>query len=226
MKTLTLAALALTTLTGAAQAADMPYAKPSLAMPEMGQSPWYLHVGPMGVLFNSSAKLKLNGVPQAGVGAKANDNFTGGIELGYLFTPNLGASLTVGVPPVAKLNGTGGLAGNRIGSATYGPAVLTAHYHFTNFGPLFRPYVGAGVNYTIILGQRDGLVQNLKVKSGVGAVLQVGFESYFTKNWGVFVDVKKIFLSTDATGTVGPFAAKARVRLDPTIIQTGVTYRF
>ncbi|ODN72108.1 OmpW family protein [Methylobrevis pamukkalensis] len=43
---------------------------------------------------------------------------------------------------------------------------------------------------------------------------------------GLFVDVKHVFLSTEATGRLGEAAVKADVDLNPTIVHTGLTYRF
>jgi outer membrane protein len=48
----------------------------------------------------------------------------------------------------------------------------------------------------------------------------------FTDHWGVFFDVKKILLRTEATGFLGPAPIRADVKLDPLVLHTGVTFRF
>jgi outer membrane protein len=46
------------------------------------------------------------------------------------------------------------------------------------------------------------------------------------KHWGLNVDVKKLWLRPDATASLGGTPVTAKVRLDPWLISTGVTYRF
>jgi outer membrane protein len=216
-----LAAAALHAVTAApAGAADLaPQARPE-------EPKWFIKLGPGGVLFNSSAKLStpLGQVP--GASARAGDNFTGLFEIGYFFTDNLAVSLTGGIPPTAKLTGTGTAAGlGTIGQAVYGPATLTAHYHYKGLGA-FQPYAGLGVGYAFIFDSKDGAVTNLNVKGAPAFVMQGGFDYVLDRNWAVFVDVKKLILSVDATGNLGPTPINARVKLDPTIASTGISYRF
>ncbi|WP_168073829.1 OmpW family outer membrane protein [Caulobacter sp. SSI4214] len=191
-----------------------------------GSSPWYIHTGPLVVKYDESAKISVGGGQIPGARVKADSNYSVGIEAGYKFTKNWAVSLTVGAPPNAILVGTGPLEGVKLGKVMYGPAVLSGHYHFTNFGPKFEPYVGAGVNYTIVLRDKDAAVQNLKVKSPVGLVLQAGVESQINDRIGVFVDAKQIFLDTDATGTVGGAPASAEIQLNPLIVMAGVSVHF
>ena len=187
---------------------------------------WYVHTGPLVVTYDASAEIKLGGGVVPGASAEIDDDYSVGVEVGYRFTPNLSASLTVGAPPSAQLIGTGPLAGLELGEVNYGPAVLAAQYHFTNITPKFEPYLGVGVNYTIVLSSKDGAVQDLDVDSPVGFVLQAGVESRLNDRWGLFLDAKKIWLDTDATGTVGGAPAEAKVTIDPLIVMAGVSYRF
>jgi outer membrane protein len=60
----------------------------------------------------------------------------------------------------------------------------------------------------------------------MGVAFQVGADYMITDNWGVFVDVKKAILRTEATGFLGPAPIRADVKLDPLVLHTGVTYRF
>jgi outer membrane protein len=187
---------------------------------------WYVHTGPLVVHYDASAEIKLGGSVVPGASAEIDDDYSVGLETGYRFTPNWSVSLTVGAPPSAQLIGTGPLAGVELGEVNYGPAVLAGQYHFTNFGAKFEPYVGLGVNYTIVLSSKDGAVQNLDVDSPFGFVLQAGVESRINDRWGLFVDAKRIWLDTDARGTVGGAPAEAKVTIDPLIVMAGVSYRF
>lgn len=187
---------------------------------------WFVRAGPAEVLYDEAARIYVAGNEVPGASVSVKDNFTGEIEAGYFFNPNVSVSLTVGAPPTAKLNGTGPLAGLRLGKVTYGPAVAAVQYHFTNFGPAFQPYVGSGINYTIVLKNGDGAVQNLKVKSPVGIVLQGGVTSRLNDRISLFVDAKQVFLNTTATGTVMGAPAKADIRINPLIVTGGLMFRF
>ena len=52
------------------------------------------------------------------------------------------------------MTGTGAAATNNldVGNAWLLPPILTLQYHFTDFGA-FKPYIGAGVNYTVFFSQ-------------------------------------------------------------------------
>ncbi len=130
------------------------------------------------------------------------------------------------MPPTTKLTGTGPLEGaGELGRVKYGPAVLLATWSFDGLGA-FRPYVGAGINYTIVLDSQDGAITSLKVKSAFGSVVQAGLDVSLGQRWGLFLDVKKIFLKTTADGMVGSAPASASVRIDPLLVHGGVSYRF
>jgi outer membrane protein len=99
-------------------------------------------------------------------------------------------------------------------------------YHFTDFGA-FKPYLGAGVNYTFMLRNKaKGVFTAFDVKNEPGLALQVGFDYMIDQHGGVNVDVKKLWLRPDATGVVGGLPVSAKVKLDPWLIATGITYRF
>jgi outer membrane protein len=60
----------------------------------------------------------------------------------------------------------------------------------------------------------------------LGVAFQAGADIMIDQHWGVFVDAKKAILRTNATGFLGPLPVRADVRLDPTVLSGGVTYRF
>ncbi|MFS8038967.1 OmpW/AlkL family protein [Xanthobacter sp. AM11] len=206
------------------QAADL--AAAPAAAPAMPDPAWYVRVGLGGVLFDSGATITTPLGTVAGASAHAENNLTALVEVGYFLYDNIAISLTGGYPPTTTLSGTGtATALGTLGKVTYGPATLTAHYHFKDFGPI-QPYVGAGVGYSIIFNSTSGAVQNLSVRGAPAFVLQAGVDYILARNWAVFFDVKKLFLSVDATGTLGGVPVSADVKLDPLVLFTGITYRF
>ncbi len=104
------------------------------------------------------------------------------------------------------------------------PPTLTAQYHFMP-DQRFRPYLGAGLNYTFFYNEKAGTsIASIDYDNGLGYALQAGFDYGIDDHWAINFDVKKVWLNTDVT-TTGP-AVTGDVDLDPWIIGTGVSYRF
>jgi outer membrane protein len=214
-----------------ALAADLPTSKGPAAAPVAYEapSPWMIRVRALAVI--PDAKLDINGV--AGVNGKINTSYVPELDISYFFTKNIAAELILGVTPHKVTGNAGAINGLPIGKTLLLPPTLTLQYHFTDFGA-FKPYVGAGLNYTFFLDQNPGnttvgglTVTRLNVKSAPGFALQAGFDYMLNANWGLNFDVKKIWLRPDYTATVTPLGAIAgKLRIDPWIIGVGVTYRF
>lgn len=186
------------------------------------RSPWQLRVRALGVITEDEGSV--NGQP--GVGLEYSDTVVPELDITYFFTENFAAELILGTT-YAKINTTGALGDLDVGKTWLLPPSLMLQYHFTDFGA-FKPYVGAGVNYSFFYNQSDkGDFSNVDVEDDFGAVLQVGFDYMFDEHWGLNFDVKKIFLETEWTAThdaLGPLSGKAKI--DPWLIGAGVTYRF
>lgn len=224
-----------------AAAAAAAFASLAVALPAQAQtsasaapdtapkSPWRLYAGPAHIGFSTSAQVQAGGQLVPGGNATADSNNSLGFGAIYDFHPGWSAEIALGLPPTTALKGTGTLAGaGTLGKVKYGPAVLSVRRQLWDEGPV-RPYIGAGINYTLVLESRDGFVSNLDVKNGFGPVLQVGFEVPIDQRWSFFVDAKKIWLKTTATGTLpalGGAPAYAKVRLDPLVVTAGLSYRF
>lgn len=219
--------LAAVAATAPASAADL--AKPQLRLePRLEPTPlpsWYIHAGIGGIFLSESAKMKAAGSPIPGT-VRIDSQITPVVEIGYFFTPNIAVSLTGGVPPKIAIRGAGAITGlGTLATAVYGPSTLTAHYHFTNFGAV-QPYVGAGIAFMKMFNGKDRLMQNVKAEDAFGVALQAGVDVMINRNWGAFVDVKKAFLTTTATGTIGGAPISAKLVVDPLVVHSGVTYRF
>jgi outer membrane protein len=223
-KSAALVAAALGLSAGAAKSADL--AQAPVAAPAEAPLGFFVHVGPAGLVMSESARMKVAGQPLPGATIAIKSQLTPAVEVGYFVTRNVAVSFTGGFPPLAKIELDSALKPNpTIGKATYGPMTLTAHYHFTNFGPI-QPYVGVGPAFMYVFDNDDGLMNELKVKNTVGIAFQAGADIMVNRHWGVFVDVKKALLRTTATGYLGPAPVKADVKLDPLVLSGGVTYRF
>jgi outer membrane protein len=201
---------------------------------------FYLHVGALGAFFQTDAKSTGGGFFNnvAGVGSISNaeirPNYTLGLEFGYFITPNFAIAISAGVPPLMHAKATGftldsTFGTNLLGSVRWGPAMGLVQYHFTQWGA-FQPYAGIGAVYLLNFGNiADGiLVNNFSASQNWGFVLQAGADYMITPNIGIFVDAKKLWLSTDITGTVVStnIPIRTHVQLDPWVASTGLTLKF
>ncbi|MER9202299.1 OmpW family protein [Mesorhizobium sp. M0933] len=200
------------------QAASVPQAG---ALVTEAPSPWQIRLRALGVITGDSGYV--NAVP--GSDLSYSDTVTPELDISYFFTDNIAAELVLGTT-YANIDGQGRIGGlGKIGKVWLLPPTLTLQYHFTNFGA-FKPYVGAGVNYTIFYNQDVGSADALDVKDTFGAALQVGFDYMVDQHWGVNFDVKKLFLKPDFDVTVDGAKLTGKAALDPWLIGAGVTYRF
>lgn len=191
---------------------------------------FFLRAGPTFATFDTTATVAVAGaqVPGAQVGVGNNTGFS--IEGGYYVRPNWSVSLTIGVPPTAKIYGAGTLSSaGLLGTVVYGPSALGIQYHPATRGR-FQPYIGAGYDFTLVYHERGSSIGNLHVGNGDGPVVQAGVEYRVSPHWAFFVDAKKIWVAVNATGTIasaqGNQPAFARLALDPVIGSTGVSWHF
>jgi len=191
------------------------------------QSPWHLRVGALDALYDSSATIKLAGTIAKGATAHVSNGETVIVDVGYDVTKNVSLLLMAGYPPEPTISGRGIVTSlNTLGKVRYGSTILTGIYHFRDWGRI-EPYVGAGAAYAIILHPRDGSIVDLGVHNNFGLVLQAGAEYPLDDTWGLFADIKKVWLSVDAQGRVGgAIPVTATVKLNPVLMSAGVTVHF
>ena len=123
------------------------------------------------------------------------------------------------------------LAGSiELGDVWILPPTLTFQYHFN--GKNVRPYVGAGINYTIFYGADSPPgINDVDYDSALGFALQGGVDINLMANsdkWFFNIDLKKIYLRTDATveASSAEAAVVADVKIDPYVIGVGFGMRF
>ncbi len=201
-------------LLAAAVLATLSLAAVSNAMAE--ESPWLVRV--RAAHLDTADKSD----PVGGVGA--SDRLTVSsktipeFDVSYFFTPNLAAELVLTYPQKHDV----ALDGTNIGTFKHLPPTLLLQYHFVNNSP-FKPYLGAGVNYTTmskvdILGGKGGLEHD-----SFGLALQAGVDYAIDKKWSLNFDVKKVQIRSDVFISG---AKVSRVKVDPLMVGVGVGYRF
>ncbi|WP_414445390.1 OmpW/AlkL family protein [Burkholderia sp. 22PA0106] len=153
------------------------------------------------------------------INAGVNNAVVPELDFTYMIRDYLGVELILGTSRHQVNSNLGPLGGVNVL-----PPTLLLQYHFNHAGKV-RPYVGAGLNYTYFYN--DGLHvgdQGVAVhKSSFGPALQFGVDVQVTKQFFVNVDLKKLWMHTDATlggQSIG------RLHIDPIIVGVGVGMKF
>ncbi|GKS95800.1 OmpW family outer membrane protein [Acidovorax sp. SUPP2825] len=180
------------------------------AFAQTAEGPWLVRA--RAVNLDSSNK------DSTGLGLSINDKTLPEVDISYFFNRNIAAELVLTVPQKQRLSSSALNA--QIGTLKHLPPSLMLQYHFDTAG--FRPYVGAGVNYTRFSSVR--LPAGVSIdKSSWGGALQVGVDIPLTKNLVLNFDVKKVYIQTDV------FAAGAKLgtlKIDPVLAGVGLGWRF
>ena len=153
-----------------------------------------------------------------GLGLTVDNKTIPEVDVSYFFTPNIAAELILTVPQKQTVSSNG----TSIGTFKHLPPTLLLQYHFTGLNG-YKPYVGAGVNYTDISKVNLlGGAATLDSHSWGGA-LQAGVDIPLDKNWSINLDVKKVYIKTDVYTIAGNAGT---LKLDPVLVGVGLAYRF
>jgi len=154
------------------------------------------------------------------LGINAKNTTIPEFDVSYFFTKNIAAELVLTYPQRVNVNST---ALGDLGYVRALPPTLLAQYHFDSIGPV-KPYVGAGVNYTIF-SRRESLLGGAAAidNASLGYALQAGADYMLNKNWGINLDVKYIQIKTDVKVSG---ANIGNLNLSPIATSVGVTYKF
>lgn len=152
-----------------------------------------------------------------------------GLTMTYMATDNVGVELLAATPFRHKV-GTGP-TGN-IATVHHLPPTLMAQWYFGDASSKFRPYIGAGINYTMFFdekfndtGKSAGL-SDLSLKNSWGAAGQVGLDYLINRDWLINASVWYMDIDTDVRFKAGGVQQSVSTRLDPWVFMFAVGYRF
>ena len=107
----------------------------------------------------------------------------------------------------------------RLGEVSHLPPTISLQYHFNPDGRV-RPYVGLGVNYTLLFDEEPDA---LSVDNSFGPAAQLGLDYSLNDKW--FVNVSACYIDIDADARLGT-ASIGTVEVDPIVYGLHVGYRF
>ena len=174
------------------------------------ESPWLVRA--------RAVKLSMANHDATGLGLSVDDKTIPELDVSYFFNKNVAAELILTVPQQQRVSSNG----TDIGTFKHLPPTLTVQYHFTNFNG-FKPYVGAGLNYTRISKANLGGGQFTLENSSFGYALQAGVDVPLTKQVSLNFDIKKVNIQSEVYNNG---VSAGTLKLDPVLVGVGVGYRF
>ncbi|BAV63593.1 OmpW/AlkL family protein [Sphingobium cloacae] len=166
--------------------------------------------------------------------AKVDNAVTPEIDFTYMASDHIGFELIAATTKHSASGRTGTTGGiGKLASTWVLPPTLTAQYHFLPAGHL-RPYVGAGINYTLFYDEKasnalEGAVGATKVRmsDSFGWAAQAGVDIDLTDKVFLNLDVK--YLDIDTTARLSTTAAgvqRVKLHLDPLVFGVGLGMKF
>ena len=194
---------------------------------------WQIRLRGVAVIPNESATISTIDGDLA-----VNTKFIPELDFTYFFTKHIAAELILGTTK-HKVSTIGSdlsaIGGNRstnvdLGSVWLLPPTLTAQYHFLPDGDI-KPYVGAGINYTIFYGVNEGpTVKNVKYDNAFGFATQLGLDFKLSEKYFLNLDAKYILLKTDvnvdASNLAPNLSIPAKVAINPFLLGVGFGIKF
>jgi outer membrane protein len=153
------------------------------------------------------------------LGLSINDKVIPEVDISYFFTRNIAAELVLTVPQKHTLNSR--TVGGDIGTLKHLPPTLLLQYHFD--APGYKPYVGAGLNYTRFSSVKLTVSGADIERSSVGGALQVGVDIPLARNLYLNLDLKKVYIETDVYLSG---AKQGTFKVDPLLVGVGLGWRF
>ena len=198
--TVTAALLAVTTLAGATASAK--------------QGDWLVRFG-ASVVDPKSDNLTL----APGTTLQIGDDTRPSFDVTYMFRDKWGVELLASTVWKHELNVRTATGTTRLGEVSHLPPTISLQYHFNPDGRV-RPYVGLGVNYTLLFDEEPDA---LSVDNSFGPAAQLGLDYSLNDKW--FVNVSACYIDIDADARLGT-ASIGTVEVDPIVYGLHVGYRF
>jgi outer membrane protein len=170
-------------------------------------------------------EVSVGGGDLPGAGVTINNDETVTFDLSYFLSDRIAVNLFGGIPASARLQGTGSIGGLALGSTDYGPAVLSLQYH-QPIGSNVSLYAGGGVARLLFLNEKDGAIAEFDVRDTWAPALQVGTRVALNSSLLLNLDTRYIPFNGNISGNLGPARVKAKVGVDPIVVNLGLAYRF
>ncbi len=154
-----------------------------------------------------------------GADVDISTSFVPELDFTYFFTKNIAAELILAT---TKHNVDIPVLDADLGHVWLLPPTLNLQYHF--YAGDFKPYIGAGINYTIFYGVDEGDFDEIDYENSFGFSFQAGVDYNINDKLFLNLDFKQLLLSTDVTVNDSP--EDVEVDINPIVIGVGIGMRF
>ncbi|HEX5513712.1 MAG TPA: OmpW family outer membrane protein [Gammaproteobacteria bacterium] len=196
---------------------------------------WILRGGATLVAPNDdSGTVVVGGLGDTGSKVSVGNDVKPSFTVTYMVTDAIGVELLGAFPFEHEVDASGGaLAGlGHIADVQHLPPTLSLQYHFQ--AGAFRPYVGAGLNYTFFFEEEASSslkaagFNKASLKESFGYSLQLGADYELGNNWLVNADLRYIDIETEArlSGPGGATGKVDNIELNPIVFTLAVGKRF
>ncbi|MFA0235445.1 outer membrane protein OmpW [Vibrio sp. 10N.222.55.C7] len=152
-----------------------------------------------------------------------------GLTFGYMFTDNISLEVLAATPfsHSISVNGVGDIADTK-----HLPPTLMVQYYFGEANSKFRPYVGAGINYTVFFDEelngtgKDAGLSDLSLDDSWGLAANIGMDYMINEDWFLNASVWYADIGTTAKYKAGGVQYSTDVDIDPWVFMIGGGYNF
>lgn len=165
-------------------------------------------------------EVQMAGVVVPGADYTTRETYHNTLGLGYFITDHIALEGSITSPvttdntPAGTISMFPNLADDEFILATFGASL----HPFK--GPV-SPYVGGGIQTMQVTRKRDRLANGFNAENAYGPYALAGLDVALTKRFGLYVEGRKAFYHTIATGSVAGFPLRAKAELDPFTINVG-----
>ncbi len=191
------------------------------------QGDFVLRVGAASVVPNDSSDKILGSQEEL----KVDSNTQLGLTFGYMFTDNISLELLAATPFSHDIS-TDLLGLGDIADTKHLPPTLLVQYYFGEPQSKFRPYVGAGLNYTIFFDEgfnnkaKNVGLTDLKLDDSFGLAANVGVDYMINDQWFLNASAWYANIETEATYKFGGAKQKTDVKINPWVFMISGGYKF
>jgi len=167
----------------------------------------------------------------SGLEVSVKDNSQLGLNFVYFYDNNFAIELLAATPFKHKLKLHSGDV-TTLAEVSQLPPTLSALYYFDS-NSVFKPYIGAGINYTIFFDDsftttyKDAGFSDLDLDRSFGLSLLVGTDFQLNRKWSLNVSARYINIDTESSFKVGgSVSGTASVEVDPLVFSLMLGHKF
>lgn len=164
------------------------------------------------------------------LGLEVDSNTQFAFTLGYMITDHLSVEILGASPFSHDINLTvNGVDQGQLGDTKHLPPTFMLQYYFGAPESTWRPYVGAGINYTVFFDESlvsGAPVSDLNLDDSWGLAANLGVDYMLNDDWFVNGSVWYADIDTDASYKAGGQTYTTKVEIDPWVFMISGGYKF